>query len=253
MNYTHSVRRLLLLSLAAFPLLCWPPIRRRSPAGSGKAVVLPKPLVYLSKTSIDFVALLPPPPAGDSLEAGSEMETIRAWQTRRTSDQCDRCKDEEHLDPFRAFASVLGSNFTEEKLPLTAKLLAAAAGDSKFFSASAKNHWTRRRPPFIDPTLKPAALLEDEPSYPSGHATRGTMYAELLAKMVPEKADALLARGQEIGFDRVIAAVHYPSDVVAGRVLGHAVAGALLAAPTFNEALAAATAELRGAVQVAAR
>ena len=221
--------------------------------GAGMAAKPPQPFVYLSDSSVDFVALLPAPPTPDSLEQQSEMTEIKAWQSLRTPDMEARCKDEEKLVAFRAFAGVMGANFTAEKMPQTAKLLAAIETDSKHFSSAAKNHWTRRRPPYVDPTLKPAALLEDEPSYPSGHATRGEMYALVLSQIAPDKADALQQRGQEIGFDRVIAAIHYPSDVVAGRVLGQAITRALLASPKFQKDLDAAQAEWHSVATVASR
>jgi acid phosphatase (class A) len=44
-----------------------------------------------------------------------------------------------------------------------------------------------------------------------------------------------MERGREIGWSRVIAGVHYPSDLTAGRVLGMALARALLASPKFQE------------------
>jgi hypothetical protein len=43
--------------------------------------------------------------------------------------------------------------------------------------------------------------------------------------------------GQEIGWDRVVAGVHFPSDVYAGQVLGRALAQALLNNETFREQL----------------
>ena len=43
-----------------------------------------------------------------------------------------------------------------------------------------------------------------------------------------------MERGREIGWDRVIGGVHHPSDITAGRVLGLAVARALLRNPDFQ-------------------
>ena len=51
------------------------------------------------------------------------------------------------------------------------------------------------------------------------------LFAEVLAEIYPDQRDALLARGRQIGFDRIIGGVHYPSDVVAGAALGTLVAG----------------------------
>src|SRR5205814_9113669 len=84
-------------------------------------------------------------------------------------------------------------------------------------------------------------------SYPSGHATRGTVWAELLAETYPAQREALLARGRQIGFDRIIAGVHYPSDIYAGRCVGHAVTRCLLANVAFHAELDQVKAEIDGA------
>ena len=68
---------------------------------------------------------------------------------------------------------------------------------------------------------------------PSGHATRAILGAIILAQLDPARADKLMERGREIGWDRVIGGVHHPSDIAAGRVLGQAVAQALLKSPDF--------------------
>ena len=67
----------------------------------------------------------------------------------------------------------------------------------------------------------------------------------MLAQMVPEKAAELITRGQEYGDNRVLAGVHYLTDVEAGRRVATATATALLASPIFRAELAAARVETR--------
>lgn len=81
-------------------------------------------------------------------------------------------------------------------------------------------------------------------SYPSGHSTRGTVFAFVLAELFPAQREAILARGREAGWLRVQGGVHYPSDILAGRVLGLAIGHALMRSPAFQADLAAARAEL---------
>ena len=81
-------------------------------------------------------------------------------------------------------------------------------------------------------------------AYPSGHSTAGTVMALVLAEMFPEKRDALLAIGRSIGWHRVMLARHYPTDVVARRVLAQAIVRELDANPQFQHDLAAAKAEI---------
>jgi acid phosphatase (class A) len=77
-------------------------------------------------------------------------------------------------------------------------------------------------------------LKETGFSHPSGHATGGMTYALVLAEMFPEHKDALIARGEQIGEDREVAGVHYPSDVVAGRKIAKEIVKRLLANPDFH-------------------
>src|SRR5207302_3408345 len=109
-----------------------------------------------------------------------------------------------------------------------------------------KDHWKRKRPYQLDPQL---ALGAPEPSfgYPSGHSARGTVYALLLAELFPEKKDAILAIGRDIGWDRVLICKHFPTDVQAGRVLGQAIFRELSGSAAFQQDLAEAKAEVSAA------
>ena len=99
----------------------------------------------------------------------------------------------------------------------------------------AKTHFARPRPAQLEKRLEPCLEKDKSPSYPSGHATTAMVYAIILAEVAPDKRPALLERAREIGWNRVVAGVHYPSDNVAGRVLGQALARALLADWSFRQ------------------
>jgi hypothetical protein len=197
---------------------------------------------YVSADVIDAIALLPAPPAADSGEARAERDLMVALQERRTEGEVARCRSEV-IVTLNAFTRVMCPWFTEENLPRLAKLLDHAEKDTKTFSNAAKYHFQRKRPAGADPRIKPAVENENTPSYPSGHATRGIVFATVIAQLAPDQKAALFDRGREIGWDRVIAGMHHPSDIIAGRVLGQAVARALLHSPKFQEDLAAARAE----------
>jgi acid phosphatase (class A) len=63
------------------------------------------------------------------------------------------------------------------------------------------------------------------------------MWSNLLAEIFPEDAEIILARGRQIGTDREIAGMHWPSDVEAGLKLGTEVAHRMLADPAFKAKL----------------
>jgi hypothetical protein len=65
----------------------------------------------------------------------------------------------------------------------------------------------------------PVMNLIDSPSYPSGHTTYGYTGAVILALLVPERYQQMIARGAEYGNDRILMGAHYAMDVMGGRTL----------------------------------
>jgi hypothetical protein len=65
----------------------------------------------------------------------------------------------------------------------------------------------------------PVMNLLNSPSYPSGHTTYGYTGALILALLVPDRYQQMIARGAEYGNDRVILGAHYAMDVLGGRTL----------------------------------
>jgi acid phosphatase (class A) len=68
--------------------------------------------------------------------------------------------------------------------------------------------------------------------------------------MVPEKATELYARGYQYGANRVIAGVHFPTDLEAGRMAATVIAAGLMQNPQFQSEFETAKAELRAAQQL---
>ncbi len=210
------------------------------------AVGAAKP-VYLQPEEVDSVALLPGPPADDSADHQAEVATLLHWQEKRTAQDVARCKSEEDVTVF-AFSDVLGDWFNAKSLPITAELMDQAYVDAKAASNAAKKKWNRVRPPLADTRIHPCVALEKTASYPSGHATRGIVWATLLAEIFPDYRDKLMERGKQIGEDRVIGGMHYPSDVDAGQQLGAQIARQLLDKPDFKVAMQRAKDECLAAV-----
>jgi acid phosphatase (class A) len=67
----------------------------------------------------------------------------------------------------------------------------------------------------------------------------------VLASLLPDKAQAILARASEYSENRLICGVHYRSDIVAGQQFGTILGLRLMQKPAFQAQLAAARAELK--------
>ena len=65
----------------------------------------------------------------------------------------------------------------------------------------------------------PVMNLTDSPSFPSGHTTYGYMGSLLLAVLVPDRYQEMVARAAEYGNDRIILGAHYAMDVLGGRTV----------------------------------
>jgi acid phosphatase (class A) len=192
---------------------------------------------------VDFKSLLPATaPSNDTDEAKQDIAHIVQLQKDRTPEEVARCKSEQDYSVF-AFKDVMGDWFTAEKVPVTAALMQQVKDDSEGIIKPAKNYYARPRPYLVDSQIMPCVKLEKSASFPSGHSVHATIDAIILAQIIPIKTDDLKARGEQIGDDRVIAGVHFPSDVAAGRVLGEAIAQKFLDNPDFMAELAKANAE----------
>lgn len=204
---------------------------------------------YLPARTPDAIQLLAPPPATGSPEDRQDLDATYRVYSAATPEQTARGKDEVTLTIFH-FTPVIGPWFQPGKFPQTEALFKKVEAEAKAVTNLAKQHWQRIRPYHLEPGLFPNAI-EHEPrtdySYPSGHSTRGTTYALLLAELFPEKRDALLAKGRDTGWLRVLGGVHYPTDIYAGRVLGQALAREFLRSEAFQRDLAAARTELAAA------
>jgi hypothetical protein len=65
----------------------------------------------------------------------------------------------------------------------------------------------------------PIMNLIDSPSFPSGHTTYGYMGSLVLAVLVPDRYQQMIARAAEYGNDRILMGAHYAMDVMGGRTL----------------------------------
>jgi undecaprenyl-diphosphatase len=87
--------------------------------------------------------------------------------------------------------------------------------------------WWRRRRPDRGAYHVPIARQVDMPrstSFPSGHAASAFAFASGVARELPVAAVPLQAAAALVAYSRVHTGVHYPIDVIAGAVVGGALA-----------------------------
>ena len=87
--------------------------------------------------------------------------------------------------------------------------------------------------------------LQKNSSYPSGHTTMAYSWGVALAGMIPELAPQIMARTSEAGNNRIVLGVHYPLDIMGGRIGGSAQNGQYWH-NEFGASVAPAARQLRG-------
>jgi acid phosphatase (class A) len=135
--------------------------------------------------------LLPAPAQAGSAEQQAELELLHHIRGHATPAELDAARASAEFDVF-AFAPQIGPWFKPAALPRTAAFFATVERDTRAVTRLAKDRFQRPRPFVTDPTLEPIAI-ERSPSYPSGHSTRATVIALVLAELFPDHRDALLA------------------------------------------------------------
>jgi acid phosphatase (class A) len=206
---------------------------------------------YLARENYpDGVAILGPPPAPDSPQGLADRATFE--QTRALADtprwaQAVRDNDLSGPSAFKSLACAAGLTITPQAMPRTTTLLLRTGIDGSLVAAVPKKRFFRARPLIGNDAkicIAREAWLNTNGSYPSGHSMMGWSWALVLAELVPDHADAVLARGRDFGESRVVCGVHFESDVAAGRTLGSAMVSKLHADKAFLADLAAARREV---------
>ena len=195
--------------------------------------------LYLDKTVFNLQSTLPPPFATDSFESKIELEIIKNISPQLTSFQKDLATKDALNQNVDFFSDVI-SDFDINKLPKTKTLFDKVKYNAGYQSNIFKNYFMKKRPYQEDNSIQvcvppqPSSLNR---SYPSGHTTMGFAMAVILANLIPEKSNEIMARAKLYGANRVYCGAHFPSDVSAGEVLGTLVGIELLKNSEFSSLL----------------
>ncbi len=88
---------------------------------------------------------------------------------------------------------------------------------------------TRRQRPFMQcGGISARMRVPDAFSFPSGHTLHAAAFAVLLSTFYPRLAPLLWGFASLVGVSRVVLGLHYPSDVLAGALIGAATASLVL-------------------------
>ena len=186
---------------------------------------------------------IPPKPATNSPTDQADLAEVLKLQASRTSADIAEAIFDKTFRLEIVTKGVLNPSFSPQNFPITFKLLEHVNEDESLLNSTLKKQYARPRPFVTHKEVHP--LFEArEFSYPSGHASGSRTFADILGELFPDKKAALIARADAVAHSRIVAGVHYPSDIAAGQQLADALMAALLANPAFQTDLAAAKAEI---------
>jgi hypothetical protein len=220
---------------------------RSAPSGAGGSggsavTAAPSTANYITSSPEAFRRRLPAPPQPGGAQELCEMQAILIAQAEVTTATRERVKVEESLAPA-VFGGAAGRTLDQAGAPLTLAILSKALADTRTVSNQVKSAWMRPRPSTTERRITPLVELPTNSSYPSGHATLAVVWAGILAELAPDRRAELEQRARLVAWDRVVAGVHYPSDVAAGMVLGEAMVREMLGNEVLRRELDAARAE----------
>lgn len=195
----------------------------------------------------DPLLFLPDPPQFMSSEFYNDDYYYQYGKSLRDTDLGEVAKMYESEPLWAVFSSAIGVVISPENTPEIYNLASAAVSDAHKVNTIAKNHFARKRPfaQFNEPSLTPETDEEEKTtlSYPSGHTTRGWIFAFSLIAVAPDKTEDIMNVAKDYGLSRVICGHHYKSDIDASFMLASALFVNLAVNDSYREQLVKAKRE----------
>jgi acid phosphatase (class A) len=201
---------------------------------------------YLQSSEVDLLLVLAPPPSPQSPPGRADIAAVLAAQAARSEADIKAAQADDATSVFR-FADVMGPGFRAESLPFAKGFFRDVGADLNSAIGPAKDRYNRPRPVVEDPHVEPVVKAANA-SFPSGTATFAYGTAILLADMVPENAAAIFERADTYAHNRVVAGVHYPTDIEGGRIAASVIDSMLLRDVVFMADFAKAREEVRRSI-----
>lgn len=195
--------------------------------------------------------LTEPPPAAGSPQDRADIAAVEAVAQVSEERWREAEGDAENLYP--RFEGAFGMPLNRSRMPHTFALLRRALVETSDAVFAAKRRFRRLRPyqrfqvsrvcgQAVAPRPNPDSVNRE--SYPSGHAAFGWITASILSRLAPDRVVALMQRASEYGESRVVCAMHYPTDVLAGEAVATAVLARLERTSSFRQEFDRARAEI---------
>lgn len=192
---------------------------------------------FVGVDAVEWKAILPPQPPNGSLAALADVETVLRIQAARTPVDVAWAKLIEKDNIFADYREVLGPWFAEKNLPVLAEFLGRVTADAQATNSRIKSLYFRSRPPAIEPTVLPCVDIPKSNSYPSGHSLRAFVWAAVLGDIFTDRTVSLHACAHRVAWGRVIGGVHFPTDVVGGRIAAQAIVAEMRKSPAYRAAI----------------
>ena len=236
----------LVLALAAMPVLALPAAAQMASEKAAQKTQADAPAL-LAPDALRPEWLMPAPPATDSIQGRAELAEVKKINAEASPEVRAAADKDGATENVTLFADTV-PGLDIAKLPATKKLFDEIGNEEEQRTKLFKTYFARKRPYQRDTSIVICASegkgTTKPNSYPSGHTTLGFSMGVVLANLIPEKNQAILARAKLYAEHRMVCGVHYRSDIVGGQALGTAMALKLMEVPSFAADYAAAHAEL---------
>lgn len=169
---------------------------------------------------------IPPPEPGSPEEAMDLYRVVEQYHNRVVPEELQDACDEDMVELFERVLLSKGITINTSYYNKVIKSIKPTIKELK-------KYYGRERPPvtaashgieFLSDELDTA----DSPSYPSGHTIQAHVVAGLLADLHPELAEEITAVADIVSESRIDRGVHFPTDVVYGKVVAEILTSEIL-------------------------
>lgn len=171
---------------------------------------------------------LRPPPPPDQAATNAELDQLRALAGQRDAAREQIAFWDAGAPSYRwvniALDQLARKPMTNPRMMRLLALMNVAIADALVAAWDAKYAYNRPRPSEVDTSFVPMLANPVSPSYPSEHAVAAGAASTILASLYPDDAQSFVDQANAAAQSRLIAGLHFPSDVQAGLDLGRTVA-----------------------------